>query len=80
MTDRCVCCGEIIPEGRQVCPTCEQKECLHVWVFDGIIERKGMHAIKMKCSVCGARRTDLPVARIPVDEDGKRYTGLLEED
>jgi hypothetical protein len=21
--DRCVCCGEIIPEGRQVCPKCE---------------------------------------------------------
>lgn len=20
----CVCCGEIIPEGRQICPTCEQ--------------------------------------------------------
>ena len=23
MEDRCVCCGEIIPEGRQVCPICE---------------------------------------------------------
>lgn len=21
--DRCVCCGEIVPEGRQVCPGCE---------------------------------------------------------
>ena len=21
--NRCVCCGEIIPEGRQVCPNCE---------------------------------------------------------
>lgn len=21
--DTCVCCGEIIPEGRQVCPKCE---------------------------------------------------------
>lgn len=21
----CVCCGEIIPEGRQVCPNCEEK-------------------------------------------------------
>ena len=21
--DRCVCCGEIVPEGRQVCPDCE---------------------------------------------------------
>ena len=23
--ESCVCCGEIIPEGRQVCPTCEAK-------------------------------------------------------
>lgn len=22
--DRCVCCGEIIPEGRMVCPNCKQ--------------------------------------------------------
>ena len=24
MAERCVCCGEIIPEGRQVCPNCER--------------------------------------------------------
>lgn len=24
-TDRCVCCGDVIPEGRMVCPACEQK-------------------------------------------------------
>ena len=23
MEDRCVCCGEIIPEGRQICWRCE---------------------------------------------------------
>lgn len=23
--DRCVCCGEIIPEGRMVCPQCEDE-------------------------------------------------------
>lgn len=23
MAERCVCCGAIIPEGRQVCPNCE---------------------------------------------------------
>ena len=22
--NRCVCCGEVIPEGRQVCPQCEK--------------------------------------------------------
>ena len=24
MVDRCVCCGEVIPEGRHVCPICEK--------------------------------------------------------
>lgn len=23
VADRCVCCGDVIPEGRQVCPACE---------------------------------------------------------
>lgn len=25
MENRCVCCGEIIPEGRMVCPRCEEE-------------------------------------------------------
>ena len=25
MENRCVCCGAIIPEGRQVCPKCEKE-------------------------------------------------------
>lgn len=25
MTDRCICCSELVPEGRQICPICEQK-------------------------------------------------------
>ena len=31
--DRCVCCGEIVPEGRMVCPQCEKgrkpRKCNH---------------------------------------------------
>lgn len=26
MENRCVCCGNIIPEGRQVCPNCEEQQ------------------------------------------------------
>ena len=33
--DRCVCCGEIIPEGRMVCPQCEGR------VEDAKSERDG---------------------------------------
>lgn len=25
MEDRCICCGEVIPEGRMICPICEVK-------------------------------------------------------
>ena len=31
----CVCCGEVIPEGRQVCPSCMEKNGLHVDEFAG---------------------------------------------
>ena len=27
--NRCVCCGAQIPEGTQVCPTCEKKANVH---------------------------------------------------
>lgn len=27
--NRCVCCGEIIPEGRHVCESCERKVFIH---------------------------------------------------
>ena len=27
MDNTCVVCGAVIPEGRQVCPACEQKHC-----------------------------------------------------
>lgn len=34
--NRCVMCGEIIPEGRQVCPKCEKsKECTNCRYFVG---------------------------------------------
>lgn len=41
MTNKCVCCGEEIPEGTQVCYTCEKKY--------GIGVKK-----KRTCDVCGA--------------------------
>jgi len=37
--NRCVYCGEIIPEGRQVCPTCEkiQAETNKAQRFDDLL-------------------------------------------
>lgn len=34
--NKCVMCGAEIPEGRQVCPTCEEK----VWAYDGSYEQQ----------------------------------------
>ncbi len=28
--NRCICCGEIIPEGLQVCPSCQVSACHYV--------------------------------------------------
>lgn len=63
-TNRCVCCGAIIPEGRQVCPTCEKEACLHLWGFQGIVIGKvGKRMLKWKCQWCGAERLERPVNR-----------------
>ena len=32
IVETCVCCGEIIPEGRQVCPKCERSA--GPWIID----------------------------------------------
>ena len=35
MEDRCVCCGEVVPEGRMVCPMCEHKELVAQFTIYG---------------------------------------------
>lgn len=62
--NRCVCCGEIIPEGRMVCPVCEKEPCLHLWMYEGLASgnRRG-HLIRWRCQRCGAVRTEKPVDR-----------------
>ena len=37
--NRCIYCGEIIPEGRQVCPSCEkiQSETTKAELFDRVL-------------------------------------------
>lgn len=63
-TNRCVCCGAIIPEGRMVCPTCEKEACLHLWGFQGIVIGKGgKRMLKWKCQWCGAVRYEEIVNR-----------------
>lgn len=45
--ERCVCCGAIIPEGRQVCPICE---CQIIYPCD---PEKNTTCTKQSCFVNG---------------------------
>ena len=65
-TNRCVCCGEIIPEGRWVCPRCERDACLNLWIFDGIVPEKGGNMLRYRCQRCGAYRTDREKERLAI--------------
>ena len=52
--DRCVSCGAVIPEGRQVCPKCGT--CAHVWDYDGLVYGDNATWLDYKCQRCGAHR------------------------
>ena len=54
MENRCVCCGKIVPEGRQVCPACDK--CAHVWVYDGLCKDDGKAYFTYRCRKCGMYR------------------------
>lgn len=42
MEDRCICCGEIVPEGRMVCPICEAEADEHYEeaLWSGLLEEE----------------------------------------
>ena len=44
MENRCVCCGEIIPEGRQVCIRCEREAEDEDYKISGQDQRRGLHS------------------------------------
>lgn len=57
MDNRCVCCGEIIPEGRQICSTCEKLS------NTTLSEEETLKSLELcwrdenyKCSMCPADR------------------------
>lgn len=60
--ERCIVCGAVIPEGRQVCPTCigmnhtECDPCAHEWVYDGLVRGIDGTWFDYKCQRCGAHR------------------------
>lgn len=45
--DRCVCCGQIIPEGTMVCPTCQEPPEM----YEGELYSKGLLAAASRGSI-----------------------------
>lgn len=50
MTERCILCGEEIPEGRQVCPICEHELKTRVYYCDA---QKNTQCKKTGCYING---------------------------
>ncbi len=48
MSERCICCGETIPEGRQVCPVCETSTIQKYKPEEKKIEEAHKHSRKGK--------------------------------
>lgn len=51
--EHCVCCGAVIPEGRQVCIICGLKTNYKQSTDDVVEVRHGYWDINRNCSVCG---------------------------
>ena len=62
--NRCVCCGALIPEGRQVCPTCERGACMHLWAFDLLENGRDGKTIVYRCARCRAERREKAGKRV----------------
>lgn len=81
MEDRCIVCGEIIPEGRQVCPECEFKhkisESLKVLDSIGTMYRTASSTSKAintaKNALAGQIRLENYIKRLNQPE----YTGIV---
>ena len=52
MEDRCVCCGAVIPEGRQVCPACEEKADLPPFSIGQTVYILGRYSFTSFAPVC----------------------------
>lgn len=58
--ERCVCCGEIIPEGSQVCPNCSAKAHMKLpdkWLQRDMPMRPKVYKMRLgygyRCRQCG---------------------------
>lgn len=69
MENRCVCCGETIPEGRHVCYTCYNQKFFPVVGSNQKCQPKGM------CFICGKPFFEIELVGWvkPLGRQRKRY-------
>ena len=52
MDNTCICCGEIIPEGRQICPQCTHNAIDHFKPMTNFERIKAMSVEKLADFIC----------------------------
>lgn len=77
--DRCICCGAVIPEGRQVCPKCESmtvEEALKEIVENGIELGAGDY-VDVKALKVARKALEKQIAKKPIVRGlGQRYCSV----
>ena len=70
--DRCVCCGEVIPEGSLVCPNCNAKAYTKLpdkWLLRDVPMRPKVYKMRLgygyNCRQCGHGQTAAPAPDAP---------------
>ena len=69
MENRCICCGDIIPEGRQVCPQCERKEAADDLDYSGCNLRRDSSC--RGCVDCSRQAAMVPEKEVRTDAYNK---------
>lgn len=80
MVDRCICCGEIVPEGRQVCPKCYGKRKYKIIEVDkSIKELVDQNNGYCPCTVVKNEYTKCMCKEFKEQESGLCHCGRFEK-
>ena len=77
--DRCVCCVEVIPEGRQVCTVCEVDNSAYTYKTDFYppLENKVIARVKLLGGGITFNFTDTTQFEMPTEEQRENLKKLL---
>lgn len=79
--DRCVVCGDIIPEGRMVCTPCSREDCdRNTPVIETVVVINTVGKVKKFCSLCSKCKGDVLVFSDKYIVSGKSPMGIYSLD